>query len=623
MRKLNLFLVLVFLVIAGTLMAQQVNTLYFMRNVPERNAYNPAFQPIQNIYIDLPIFPNIVASMGNNSVAFGDVFFVKNENGESSLINFLSLDADAAKFISKLKKDTYFHFDAGVSLLNFGFRYKKVNYFTLGINQRILADMSLSKDLFSLVLDGTNDVSTAKASYNLDNLGVSATAFTEIGAGYSRKMNDKLTVGCKLKYLIGQADMSTSINGFRLEANASEFLVKGNGKLKISMPAIDIPVKDNTIDPDDITTGSLSDYSWDDIMLTSNWGFGMDLGVTYKPIKQLQLSAAVVDLGFINWNQNTTSASLAENAKTEINYTGNEDWQDKLDSLRNIFEDAFTQDANHDSYTTYLHTRINAGAEYGFWKDRLSVGVLSSTFFAYNVSEEVTASLNFTPCKFFSATASYTLTDGEYSTIGAGMQVHAYPFNFYVAADHIPFSYSKDGIPTDLKSTSVQIGCTMAFGNVLMKKKKNTDSIANALPEKVDTVKKDTAMSPVVSKVDTTPHMTIAVPLQSGLEGIHFKLGKSEIPSVSHSILDQLVNLMKKHPEYKVTLIGYTDAQEAVGSEKKLSSQRANNVKDYLLKKGIAESRVSVVANGSEQPIVDGATAGDMSRNRRVEFDIR
>jgi len=48
--------------------SQQVNTMYFMENVPVRNYLNPAFQPLSNFYLGFPILGFTQFGVGNNSL---------------------------------------------------------------------------------------------------------------------------------------------------------------------------------------------------------------------------------------------------------------------------------------------------------------------------------------------------------------------------------------------------------------------------------------------------------------------------------------------------------------------------------------------------------------------------
>ncbi len=459
--------------------AQQVNTLYFMNNVQERSEYNPAFQPEHDIYVDLPVLPNFRLGFGHNSLKLNDIIYNQNVNGFDSTITFLHPSADRDKFYKKLKKNTTI--DAGMTLniLNFGFRFKEKNFLTFGVNEKFMIVGNLPKDLFSLVLFGTD--STRTKSYDLSKLGISSTMYTEFSVGYSRVINDKWTVGGKAKYLMGQANFSTDFEKLKVKAGLDEWQIKGSGKIRASLPdVVDIPIsEDNTVDYGHITT-DFGKFSADDIF-TSNWGLGLDLGVTYNVLPCLQLSAAVTDLGFIRWNSNTTTAQVAGGYTFNgFDYGIDGDIDGKWNQIKEDFENAFNKDANHDHYTTFLSTRLNVGAEYNVWDNRFGLGLLSSTlFYNKNIMTELTASANLRPFNWLSTTVSYTILNGQYNTFGAGLQFRLAPWNMFIAVDRIPLHFTKEYIPSQTKHANIQAGFIFELGWKMKKKDADKDGVSD------------------------------------------------------------------------------------------------------------------------------------------------
>jgi outer membrane protein OmpA-like peptidoglycan-associated protein len=457
-NKIACILLLLSIYITNT-KAQQVNTLYFMKNIEERSEYNPAFQPIDNVYWDLPITPNFRFETGNNSVNFNDVIFNQKINGVDSTITFLHPKANKDDFYKKLHANTRVTNDFSLNLIGFGFRVKK-NYFTFNITQKLSSSVYLPKDLFKLLMYGTD--TTNSTGYNLSKLGANASVYTEFGFGYSRKINDKLTVGATLKYLMGQANFSTKINDFKIVGGIDKWSINGKGTLNASLPLVNIPSKsDGTVNYDSITTTSLSGSNVSDVIFTSNYGFAVDLGATYKILPNLELSAALTDIGFIRWRENLTNTTLNANYEfSGINYQVADDMTDKIDSVKDAFKDAFSSEATHKAYTTYLTAKLNLGAEYSILKDRIGFGLLTTTQYANKtVYPQVTPSVNFRPCDWFSSSLSYSFVNGQFNTIGLGLQLKVLPFNMYFAADYIPFDYYK------AKTVNFQAGIVCSINN--------------------------------------------------------------------------------------------------------------------------------------------------------------
>jgi outer membrane protein OmpA-like peptidoglycan-associated protein len=72
-----------------------------------------------------------------------------------------------------------------------------------------------------------------------------------------------------------------------------------------------------------------------------------------------------------------------------------------------------------------------------------------------------------------------------------------------------------------------------------------------------------------------------------------------------------------------VDIEGHTDNIGKADDNLQLSQNRADACKQYLVKKGIEESRISSVGYGDMRPIADNATEEGRAKNRRTEFNIR
>ncbi len=104
------------------------------------------------------------------------------------------------------------------------------------------------------------------------------------------------------------------------------------------------------------------------------------------------------------------------------------------------------------------------------------------------------------------------------------------------------------------------------------------------------------------------------------LDGIVFKTGSAEITAQSEDILSKAFNTLEQNPDIQVEIRGYTDNTGKRAYNMKLSQSRANSVMSYLVKKGIAASRVQAKGFGPDNPIGDNKTADGRQKNRRIEF---
>jgi OOP family OmpA-OmpF porin len=106
------------------------------------------------------------------------------------------------------------------------------------------------------------------------------------------------------------------------------------------------------------------------------------------------------------------------------------------------------------------------------------------------------------------------------------------------------------------------------------------------------------------------------------LQGIVFDTGKSTIRAKSKPVLEQVVDMLKKYPSLRVEISGHTDSVGAVEDNVKLSQERAEAVKAWLVEKGVEEGRVSTRGEGPNVPIADNKTKKGRGKNRRIEFKV-
>ena len=463
MKKYLLY-TLLFLISLGfssqLIKAQQVNTMYFMDNMPMRHILNPAFQPLSNVYISFPVIGLTQFGAGNNSLSMKDLIF--NQNGQT--ISFLHPKAVNGKenLLNSIKPTTLLGADIQLNLFSFGFR-KGASYNTFTVKQKIELGMGIPKDFMKLLLFGTPDAVNTNV-FDFKTLGLNATSYTEAAFGNSTVINDQWTVGGKFKVLVGQANISTVNKNLSLEAGANQWVIKGEGEIRTSTPFL--------IEGDSLNSLSAKQET-DPAMYAKPYGVGVgaDFGFTYKPIEQLVLSAAVTDLGVINWKINSKKiAYKVDYAYTGPGISGVSPTVSKLgDSIFNTVKNSATTTISDSPYNTYTHTKINLGAEYNLWDNALGFGLLSRTMFRnQTIFQEVTTSINLHPVDWFNLSTSYSMLNGRSSNIGVGVGLRTFVLQWFLSADYVPMNYAHVGqllAPYNTTGVNLALGLNFVFGN--------------------------------------------------------------------------------------------------------------------------------------------------------------
>lgn len=106
------------------------------------------------------------------------------------------------------------------------------------------------------------------------------------------------------------------------------------------------------------------------------------------------------------------------------------------------------------------------------------------------------------------------------------------------------------------------------------------------------------------------------------LKSVLFVQSKPVLLEESYDELDMVADFMKQNPHVEIELAGHTDNRGRHDQNMKLSRERVYAVKDYLVKKGIEEKRITGKGYGGTKPIADNEAEETRAMNRRVEFTI-
>jgi outer membrane protein OmpA-like peptidoglycan-associated protein len=101
---------------------------------------------------------------------------------------------------------------------------------------------------------------------------------------------------------------------------------------------------------------------------------------------------------------------------------------------------------------------------------------------------------------------------------------------------------------------------------------------------------------------------------------IPFASGKADIPPGSTAALDEVVRILQENPSLKLEVQGHTDNVGDDVLNMRLSLERAESVRRYLIEHGVAADRLVARGYGEARPTAGNGTGGGRSANRRIEF---
>ncbi len=444
----------------GPVMAQQGNILYFMDGVPQSYLVNPANRPRCNIFIGIPAISPFQIFIGSSSLSVSDIMWYKNDSTRF----FYNTVESQEDFLDNLGKSNFISTELSTNIFSFGFKSGDL-YYTYDLTERLIFRGSYPGDLFKFFLEGNE----RGDEFDMSSAGVEAIGFMEFAAGVTHSVNDQLKLGYRGKILLGHANISTRKTDLKL-ITEEVWTIRSKFEANATLPAINIPTdEDGNFTFSDIEVQenlSTTDYIK---MATANKGFAVDLGIHYKPIDELTLSASLLDIGFIRWKNNTYNISQ----DVEYIYDGIEFDYSRRDSVFEDFLDTldntFVFNNSQDPYTTFLGARLYLGGKYQII-DQISVGLLTRTeIFKGRIREQLTLSANFYPIKEIAASLSYSIMNNTYNNFGLGLSFKPGPFNIYIISDNIPLTFAVEQssgvpIPHKARTLNLRFGFNLVFG---------------------------------------------------------------------------------------------------------------------------------------------------------------
>ena len=126
----------------------------------------------------------------------------------------------------------------------------------------------------------------------------------------------------------------------------------------------------------------------------------------------------------------------------------------------------------------------------------------------------------------------------------------------------------------------------------------------------------ESALSRVAETRETERGLTVNLP------DILFASGKSALRTNTREVLSRIAGILLVAPEYQLSIEGHTDSVGRTQYNMKLSQERAQRVRDYLIEASISPALITASGFGESKPVASNQTAAGRQKNRRVEIVI-
>lgn len=441
----------------GAMAQTALNSAYFSENSVLRHQLNPAFTPNRGYIAVLPgLAGTNIATHSNIGI---DQILYPLPNGK--LTTFMNSSVDKS-FLNDLSDNNQICANINLEILNIGFMgFGGFNTVSLGM--RTTSSLNLPKGLFEFMKLGQTGTST---TYKFNDLGMEANAYVELALGHQHKVNDNWSVGGKLKFLLGVSHADMSVDEMTMTMSDEQWRINANGEVNLAIKGLTIPTYAEAGKSKEGRPDYNNSLAFDEMDVKnpglSGFGLAVDLGATYKAefLEGLELSAAILDLGFINYSNNIYGSmnntqpwtfdgfSICSNEDAP-GHESHQSLSDQAEDLGNQLADYLNfKRGDNSSKKQSLAATLNIGAAYALpMYDKLRFGFLSSTRFngPYTWSEG-RISANITPVKGLDLGVNYAISTWG-SSFGWLLNYTATGFSLYLGMDHTLGEVTKQFVP--------------------------------------------------------------------------------------------------------------------------------------------------------------------------------
>ncbi|WP_431164792.1 DUF5723 family protein [Tenacibaculum halocynthiae] len=458
MKKLLIILITLFGVMSNSY-GQNKQILYGFDEIPQTLLLNPGAVTNYKYHVGIPLMSNISANVGITGVTIADIF--RNDG-----VDFTTKYRNA---LNKLSENDYIQVNSQIEVLNGGYKLNERDYITAGFYTEMDAFATIPKDILSLINEG--NASNVNRSFLLSQASVKAEFIGVLHFGISRTLNKKLTVGTRLKIYSGAVSVTSTGNtgSFTTRLGQNNIYSHYLNNINISGNSSGIYDENNE---SNLSAGTLLGRTF----FGGNLGLGVDIGFTYKLNDQTEITASLLDLGFISYSQDVRNGTMIGDfvfSGIEFQYDAtNPDYWGDID---NEFRQQVPRAENKESYTVARPIKFNSSIKHSWGKSRREDNchdISYNDYFDNAIGAQLFSVIRPNGPKFaltgflekrlfesIKGKVTYTVDDFSYSNLGIGVSAKLGKVNVFGMVDNL----FKITDIADANQASFQIGVNLIF----------------------------------------------------------------------------------------------------------------------------------------------------------------
>ncbi|MDN3642178.1 DUF5723 family protein [Lutimonas halocynthiae] len=434
--------------------SQNMQILYGFDQLPQTLMLNPGAVVDYDKHFGVPLLSNVYAVAGSSS---RDINYNNLKEGTEDSGDIIRNLHDLG-----LNDNEIFLFHQEVELLNAGLRLKNPKYYlSFGMYQQTDGFSSYPKDFGNIFFNGDDQDQNGSPEFGEDYTASHVnTVFELVGvfhAGISKRVNEKLNIGGRLKILSGSLGLETTNNEgtyhLGYDPLSNEPYLHNFEEINVRMNTAGL------LDSFDLSedVGSTKELIAGLFFMNGSLGAAIDLGFTYKHSKELSFTGSLLDLGIMSFQHKLTTLDFEDAQIASDDYydpSGNEldYWTTKY------LSNELPLITGEEKFSYSRSPKLNASVRYDkrrkvkqpnsafrnvradLLSDYLTTSFGMQIYTAFRPKYPVWAVTAFYSRelnKYLSLKATYTVDKFSFYNIGFGLSTHIKSFNFYATIDNL------------------------------------------------------------------------------------------------------------------------------------------------------------------------------------------
>lgn len=397
----------------------QNSTLFLMHELPQSNFVNPAVQSTSKWTIGVPTLSSMQANHHTTISTFNNAFD-RQSNGVSTFAYDRVINSLEGLELY-IEEENYTPFFLGVQLDR--------GYLSFAVNERFTGIVTLSAEAAQLLWNGNSSHNQA----SFDEWSVRADHSREYIIGWSYNPSKPLILGFHSKLLFGKANFYMPKVSASMTTNPANFDI-----------SVDVDATIRSRFPLELTedqSGYVKNITynknfnrWDYALNRKDVGLAFDAGFIYELNDEMTIIGSLLNIGAIRWRSQPDGISV----NGQYSFSGySSETVGYFDSVVDSLKNSLNLQVDKSKYTSFLVPEVHLGVTHKFTSNLEFGAAFFARIMQYKWTPAFTLSVNTYDFKNLTGAISYTLLEGNYFNIGAGLGYKWDNFHLHLVSDNV------------------------------------------------------------------------------------------------------------------------------------------------------------------------------------------